>query len=199
MIWHSIKRSSFQHQNFQRCPTYMEVRAPGTTPPRTQKRGKGLPRACIPEPVGENRAIPQLLRARTCWPTIFSTLPTLMESLQQTLESHLDSKIKPLNPKGNQPWVLIGGTEAEAQILWPPDGKGQLIGKDCDAGKDWRQKEGRAAEGKLVGWPHRLDEHESEKTLEDSERREAWHAAIPGAAKSQTLFSNWTNNNSNQA
>ena len=59
-----------------------------------------------------------------------------MESLQQTLESHLDSKeVKPVNLKGNQPWIFIGGTEAEAQRLWPPDAKSQLIGKDNDAGK----------------------------------------------------------------
>ena len=73
---------------------------------------------------------------RTYWPTIFSILPALMESLQQTLESHLDSKeVKPVNLKGNQPWIFIGGTEAEAHLLWPPDAKSQLIGKDNDAGK----------------------------------------------------------------
>ena len=64
------------------------------------------------------------------------SLPALMESLQQTLESCLDSKeIKPVNLKINQLWIFIGGTEAEAQIPWPPDAKSQLIGKDSDAGK----------------------------------------------------------------
>ena len=63
--------------------------------------------------------------------------------LEKTLESHLDSKeIKPVNPKENQPWLLIGrtDTEAEAPILWPPDAKNLLIGKDPDTGKDWRQE-----------------------------------------------------------
>ena len=59
--------------------------------------------------------------------------------LEKTLESLLDSKeIKPVNPKGNQPWIFIGKIEAEAPILWPPDAKSQLIGRDSDAGKDWR-------------------------------------------------------------
>ena len=64
--------------------------------------------------------------------------------LEKTLESHLDSKeIKTVNPKGNQPWIFIGRTdgEAEAPILWPPDAKSHLIGKDPDDGKDWRQKD----------------------------------------------------------
>ena len=64
--------------------------------------------------------------------------------LEKTLESPVDSKeIKPVNPKGNQPWIFIGktDTEAEAPILWPPDTKSQLFGKDPDAGKDWRQEE----------------------------------------------------------
>ena len=64
--------------------------------------------------------------------------------LEKTLESPLDYKeIKPVNPKGNQPWTFIGRTDAEAEvlILWPPDVKSWFIGKDPDAGKDWRQKE----------------------------------------------------------
>ena len=66
--------------------------------------------------------------------------------LEKTLESPLDSKeIKPANPKGSQPWIFIGSTDAEAPVLWPPDVKSQLIGKDPDAGKDWRQKEKRVA------------------------------------------------------
>ena len=58
--------------------------------------------------------------------------------------------IKPVDPKGNQLWILIGRTDAEALILWPPDAKSQLIGKDSDAGKDWRQKKMRAAEDEMV-------------------------------------------------
>ena len=73
--------------------------------------------------------------------------------LEKTFNSSLDSKeIKPVNPKGNQSWILTEKTDAEAEapILWPPDGKRQLIGKDPDAGKDWRQKEKRAAEDEMV-------------------------------------------------
>ena len=73
--------------------------------------------------------------------------------LEKTLQSPLDSKeLKPVNPKENQPWILIGRTnaEAEAPILWPSYVKSQLVGKDPDAGKDWRQKEKGAAEDEMV-------------------------------------------------
>ena len=67
--------------------------------------------------------------------------------LEKTLESPLDCKeIKPANPKGNQPWIFIGRTDAEIPVLWPPDVKSRLIGKDPDVGKDWRQKEKGVAE-----------------------------------------------------
>ena len=67
--------------------------------------------------------------------------------LEQILQSPLDGKeIKPVNTKGNQPWIFIGRTDAEAQIFWPPDAKGQLTGKDPNAGKDWGQKEKGTAE-----------------------------------------------------
>ena len=59
-------------------------------------------------------------------------------------------EIKPVNPKANQPWIFIGRTDAEAPIIWPPDLKSQLNGKDSDAGKDWRPKEKRAAENEMV-------------------------------------------------
>ena len=71
----------------------------------------------------------------------------------------LDCKeIKPINPKGNQSWIFIGRADAEAKapIVWPPDGKNQLIGKDPGDGKDWRQKEKRTAEDEMVGWHHWL-------------------------------------------
>ena len=74
--------------------------------------------------------------------------------LEETLESPLDSKeIKPVNPKRNQSWIFIGRSDAEAEapVLWPPDAKNWLIGKDPDAGKDWRQKEKGAAEDEMVG------------------------------------------------
>ena len=71
--------------------------------------------------------------------------------LKKTLESPLDCKeIKPVNPNGNQLWIFIGRTDAKAPILWPPDSKSQLIGKDPDAGKDWRQKDKEAEEDEMV-------------------------------------------------
>ena len=73
-----------------------------------------------------------------------------MVVLRKTLDSPLDCKdIKPVNPKGNQPWIFIGRTDAEAPILWPRDAKSWLIEKDREAGKDWRQKEKGGAEDKM--------------------------------------------------
>ena len=92
--------------------------------------------------------------------------------LEKTLENLLDSKeIKSVNPKGNQPWIFIGRTDAraEASKLWPPDAKSQLIGKYPDVEKDWGWEEKRVTEDEMVGWNHWLSEHESEKTLGDSE------------------------------
>ena len=78
-------------------------------------------------------------------------------------------EIKPVNPKGNQPWIIIGRTDAEAEtpILWPPDGKSRLIRKDPDAGKDWRQEEKGTTEDEMVGWHHQLNGHEFEQAPED--------------------------------
>ena len=87
---------------------------------------------------------------------------------KKTLGSPLDIKeIKPVNPKGNQPWIFIGRTDAtaEAPIFWPPNAKSQLTGKDSDGGKDWGQEEKRAAEDKMIGWCHRLNGHEFEQAL----------------------------------
>ena len=80
-------------------------------------------------------------------------------------------KIKPVNPKGNQPWILIGKTDAEAEapILWPPDvKKNWLIGKDPDAGKDGRQEEKGTTEDEMVGWHHWLNGREFEQALGNS-------------------------------
>ena len=77
------------------------------------------------------------------------------ELLEKTLESPLDCKeIQPVNPKGNQPWIFIGRTDVEAEvpILWPPDMKNWLTGKDPDAGKDWRQEGGAGDDRRCVGW-----------------------------------------------
>ena len=90
--------------------------------------------------------------------------------LEKTLESPSDSKeIKPVDLKGRQPWIFIGRTDAEAPILWPPDSKSQLIGKDPDAGKDWRQEEKGMKEEEMVGWHNWLNGHEFEQTPGDSE------------------------------
>ena len=85
--------------------------------------------------------------------------------LEKTLESSLDCKeIKPVNPQGNQSWIFIGRTDAEAEspILWPPDRNNWLFGKEPDSGKDWRQEEKGMTEDEMVGWHHWLDGHEFE-------------------------------------
>ena len=87
--------------------------------------------------------------------------------LEKTLKSPLDCKeIQPVHPKGDQSWVFFGRTDAEAEtpILWPPDVKNWLIGKDPDVGKDWRQEEKGITEDEMVEWHHRLDGHEFEST-----------------------------------
>ena len=103
-------------------------------------------------------------------------------------------EIKPVNPKGNKPWIFIGRTdpEAEAPILWLPDVKSQLLGKDPDAGKDWRQEEKGATEDEMVGWHHQLNEHDLSKFQEIVKDREAWRAAVHGVVTSQTRLVNWT-------
>ena len=85
--------------------------------------------------------------------------------LEKTLESSLDCKaIQPVHPKGDQSWGLTGRTDTEAKtlIIWPPDAKSWLIGKDLDAGKDWGQEEKGRTEDEVVGWHHQLDGHEFE-------------------------------------
>ena len=91
--------------------------------------------------------------------------------LEKTLERPLDSKkIQPVNPKGNQPWIFIGRTDAEAEapILWPLDVMSRLIGKDPDAGKDWGQEKG-VTEDEIIGRHHWLNGHEFEQTPGDIE------------------------------
>ena len=88
--------------------------------------------------------------------------------LEKTRESPLDSKkIKPVNPKGNQPWIFIGRTDVEAKalIFWPPDVKSWLIWIDPDAGKDWGQEEKGMTEDEMVGWYHLNNGHEFEQAL----------------------------------
>ena len=96
--------------------------------------------------------------------------------LEKTLENPLGWKeIKPVNPKGNQPWIFTGRTDDAASIFWPPDVKSWLIRKDPDAGKDWRQEEKGMTENKMVGWHHWLYRHEFEQAL-----REWWGTGTPG-------------------
>ena len=92
--------------------------------------------------------------------------------LEKAPENPLNSKeIKPVNPKENWFWIFTGRTDAEAEapILWPPDAKSWLIGKDPEAGKDWRQEEKGTTEDEMVGWPHWLNGHEFEKAPWDGE------------------------------
>ena len=115
--------------------------------------------------------------------------------LEKTLESPLACKeVKPVRPKGDQSWVFIGRTDAEAEapILWPPDAKSWLIRKDPDAGTDWRQGEKGAIEDELVGWHHRLNGHEFEQAPEMVKDRKTWSSAVYEIAKSQTRLSDWT-------
>ena len=90
--------------------------------------------------------------------------------LEKTFERSLDCKeIQSVHPKGNQPWIFIGRTDAEALILWPTDVKSWLSRKDPDSGKNWGQEEKAVTEDEMVGWQHQLNGHESEQILGDSE------------------------------
>ena len=106
--------------------------------------------------------------------------------LEKTLESPLDSKeIQPVNPKGNQSWLFIGRSDAEAEtpILWPHDMKNWLTGKDPDARKDWRQKEIGMTEDEMVGWHHRLNGHELEQALRVSDGQGSLPCCSPWSCK----------------
>ena len=117
--------------------------------------------------------------------------------LEKTLESPLDTReIKPVNPKWNQPWIFIGRTDAEAEtpILWQPDAKNSLFGKDPDAGKDWRQKEKGMTEDEMVGWHHWLGGHEFEQTPGAGDRQGSLACYSPWGRKEldMTEWLNWT-------
>ena len=103
-------------------------------------------------------------------------------------------RLKPVNPKGNESWIFIGRTDAEAPILWPPDAKSRLIGKDPDAGKDWRQKEKKAKEDEIAEWHHLCNgyEHELGQTPGDGEGQ---GAARLGVLMSPAQLGDWTTTN----
>ena len=113
------------------------------------------------------------------------------------LESPLSCKeIKPIIPKGNQPWIFTVRTDAKAKtpILWPPDTRSWLIRKDPDAGKDWGQKEKGMTEDEMVGWRPCLDGHEFEQTPGDSEGQGSLMCCSPwGCKESDTTF--WLKDN----
>ena len=116
--------------------------------------------------------------------------------LKKTLQSPLNSKeIKPVNPKGNQSWIFIGKTyaEAEAPVLWLPHEKSQFIGKDPD-GKDWRQEEKGMTEDKMVGWHHRLNGHEFEQTQGDDEGQGGLVCCSPWGCKELDVTERLNNN-----
>ena len=101
--------------------------------------------------------------------------------LEKTLESPLDCKeIQPVHPKGDQSWVFIGRTDVEAEtpIVWPPDAKSWLIGKDPDAGKDWGQEEEGTTEDEMAGWHHQLNGQSLGKLRELVMDRESWRAVL---------------------
>ena len=115
--------------------------------------------------------------------------------LEKTLESPLDCKeIQPVHPKANQSWIFIGRTdvEAEAPILWPPDAKNWLTGKDPDAGQDWRQEEKGMTEDEMIGWHHQLDGHEFEQALGAGDGQGGLACCSPWGHKESDTLWDWT-------
>ena len=126
------------------------------------------------------------------WAQKNSCFQTVM--LEKTLESPLDSKdIKPGNSKGNQSCIFIGRTDAEAPILWLPNAKNWLIGKDPDAGKSWGQEEKGTTEVQMVGWHHWLDGHEFEQRPGDGKRHGCLACCSPWGQK-ESDTTEWLNN-----
>ena len=110
---------------------------------------------------------------------------------EKTLESPWDSKeIKPVNPKGNPPWILTGRTDAEAEapIHWPPDVKSWVIRKDPDAGKDWGQEEKVLREDEMVVWHQWLNAHEFEQLTGDGEGQENLVCCSPWGCKASDMI-----------
>ena len=117
--------------------------------------------------------------------------------LEKTLESLLDRReIKSVNPKGSHSWIFIGRTNAEAEppILWPPDVKNQLIRKDPDDGKGWRQEEKGTTEDKMVGWHHQFNGHDFEQAPGDGERLGSLACCSPWGYKELDMPERLNNN-----
>ena len=105
-------------------------------------------------------------------------------------------EIQPVHPKGYQPWIFTGRTDAEAEalVLWPPDAKGRLTGKDPDAGRDWRQEKKGTTEDEMVGWNHWINRHESEQTLGDGEGQGSLACCSPWGRKESDTTERLNNN-----
>ena len=115
--------------------------------------------------------------------------------LEETLESPLDFKeIQPVHPKGNQSWIFFvrTDTKSETPILWPPDSKNWLIGKDPDAGKDWRQEEKGKTEDEVVGWHHQLNGHEFGQALGVGDGQGSLLCCSPWGCKETDTTEHWT-------
>ena len=148
------KFCSSQSYGFSSSQIWMWELGPQTTL-RTASLNKGFVFICV--------YIKKKSRKKESW--ALKNLCFWIVVLEKTLESPLDCKeIKPVHPKGNQSWIFVGRTDAEAEtsILWPPDAKNWLTGKDSEAGKDWGQEEKGMTEDEMVGWHHQLDGHEFE-------------------------------------
>ena len=137
----------------------------------------------------QNGSLPSAHRDNWCFWTVV---------LEKTLESPMDCKeIQPVHSKGNQHWISISktDTEAEALILWPPDAKNQLIGKDPDAEKDWRQEEKGMTEDEMVGWHHWINTYELDQAPRDGEGQKSLVCCSPRGGKESDMTG--LNSNSN--
>ena len=108
-------------------------------------------------------------------------------------------EVQPVHPKGDKSWVFIGRTDAEAEtpVLWPPHVKSWFIGKDSDAGRDWRQEEKGTTEDEMVGWHHWLNGHEFEQALGDGEGQGSMVCCSPWGCKKLDM-TQWLNNSNNK-
>ena len=114
--------------------------------------------------------------------------------LEKAVESLLYSKVQAVHPKGDQSWIFIRRTDAEAPVLWPHDAKSWLTGKDPDTGKNWRQEEKGMTEDEMVGWLHRLSGHKFEKVLGDGEEQGSLACYSPWGHKELDITERLKNN-----